>query len=221
MAKTRGRYTPRWLQFYNKGVGGKPGDSYWRRYHDDLERVFQGLCAYCEESTRGEVEHFRPKSQFPDLVYCWSNWLFSCYECNRAKGSKWPAGGYVDPCAVYISDRPEHHFQFDTLTGFIRPHGSLSPSIREKAQRTIDDLGLNDFHHLKSRVERLLLFSARMPEAPNDLDTCTRDILVYFVSRKAQLSSLVRTWLTEHGFPLDELGESKHAMKNYLHGRQK
>ncbi len=212
LAQIRGRYTPKWIQYYSKGVGDKPSDSYWRRYHDDLEYVFHGLCAYCEESTRGEVEHFRPKSQFPDLVYCWSNWLFSCNACNNAKGSQWPAGGYVDPCAVVISDRPERHFTFDTLTGFICPKGSLSPSVREKAQRTIDDLGLNDLHHLKNRIERLLMFSANMPEDPNSLDTSTRDILVYFVSRKTQLSSLVRTWLTENGFPLDGLVENKSSI---------
>ena len=190
---------PEYHAIISFGLPIEPEDSQYGEYR------FNGLCAYCEETTRGEVDHLRPKSKFPGLVYCWSNWLFSCHECNHAKDSNWPARGYLDPCAVSISDRPDHHFTFDTLTGFIRPHGSLNPSIREKTQRTIDDLGLNDFHHLKKRVERLLLFSARMPEDPNDLDTCTRDILVYFVSRKAQLSSLVRTWLTEHGFPLDEL----------------
>lgn len=205
LAQIRHRYTSRWIQYYAHGVGSKPTASHWRRFISYLKCAFNGLCAFCEETTRGEVDHFRPKSQFPDLVYCWTNWLFSCHECNHAKGSSWPTGGYVDPCAISIADRPERHFAFDTINGFIRPDRSLSPLIRAKAQRMINDLGLNDSYHLKKRVEWLLMFSASMPDDPNSLDTSERVTLVHFASRKTQLSSLVRTWLSEHGYPLEEL----------------
>ncbi len=207
LGKIRACYTPRWVQYYTKGVGRKPTDSHWRSFHDDLERVFGGLCAYCEEITNGEVDHFRPKSKFPDLVYCWSNWLFACHDCNQAKSSSWPAGGYVDPCAMSKSDRPECYFAFDVQAGVILANPSLSPRLRQKAQRTIHDLRLNDFHHLKNRVKWLELFSAAMPDAPNSLTTETTEILVHFASREMRLSSFVRTWLCERGFPLEDPGE--------------
>lgn len=35
----------------------------------DVRTVFFGLCAYCEELCKDEVEHFRPKSRFPERVY--------------------------------------------------------------------------------------------------------------------------------------------------------
>ena len=203
LAEVRTRYTPRWVRFYSKGVGNRPTDSYWRRYRDALRRVFAGLCAYCEETTRGEVDHFRPKSQFPHLVYSWSNWVFACHECNNAKTSVWPIAGYVNPCAKSLRDRPERQFTFDTQTGFIIPNRSLSPNGRQIAQRTIDDLGLNDWHHRQNRVQLLELFSAAMPAGPNGLTPRTRKILVRCASRESQLSSFVRVWLSERGFPAE------------------
>ena len=205
LGEIRTDHTPRWIQYYTEGIGSRPTDSHWRRFHDDLKCVFGGLCAYCEEITKGEVDHFRPKSQFPDLVYSWSNWLFSCHECNHAKSSAWPAGGYVDPCAMSGPDRAECHFHFDTQTGLILPSSSLSPSRLQKARRTIADLGLNEWHHLKKRVQLLELLSAIMPGDPNGLTACTREILVHFASRRMELSSLVRTWLSEHGYPIEDL----------------
>ena len=206
LAAIRNRYTPRWVQYYCQGVGNKPTDSHWLRFLDDLKRVFRGLCAYCEETTKGEVEHFRPKSKCPDLVYTWSNWLLACHECNHAKLDTWPAEGYVNPCAASKSERPECHFVFDTQTGLISPHEALDTRRRQIAQETINALGLNDFHHLRNRAQWLLLFSTAMPEDPNALTTCTTRLLVYFASREMPFSSLVRTWLFEHGFPMERLG---------------
>ena len=201
----RARYTPFWIQYYRNGVGNPPTDSHWRQFHDDLKRVFGGLCAYCEEITKGEVDHFRPKSKFPDLVYCWSNWLFACHGCNHAKSNNWPVEGYVDPCGTSKLDRPECYFVFDTKTGAVLTNPSLNPRRRQRAQRTVDDLGLNDLHHLKKRVEWLELFSAAIPDAPNGLTTDARKILVHYTSRERQFSSLVRTWLSERGYPLSGL----------------
>ncbi len=205
LAPVRNRYTPRWISYYTHGVGSRPTDSHWRLFRADLERVFFGICAYCEEHTRGEVDHFRPKSRFPNLVYSWANWLFACHDCNRAKSDRWPATGFVDPCATSESDRPEHYFTFDTQTGFIKPHESLSSQRREMAAETIRALRLNDFHHLKNRVQRLVLFSAAMPHGPNELTDDTADLLTHFASREVQLSSVVRSWLVEQGFPLGRL----------------
>lgn len=42
-------------------------------------------CMYCEDSAAGEIDHFRPKSLFPDLVFVWLNYLYACGSCNRTK----------------------------------------------------------------------------------------------------------------------------------------
>ena len=158
--------------------------------------------AYCEETTKGEVDHFKPKSRFPKLVYSWSNWLFACHECNHAKLGTWPTAGYVDPCATSKQDHPERHFVIDTQTGRISPHGALGPQQRKKAQDTIDALRLNDSHHLKKRIEWLVLFSAAVPKDPHALTDHTTKLVIHYSSRNVQFSSLVRAWLMEHGYPL-------------------
>jgi uncharacterized protein (TIGR02646 family) len=75
----------------------------WGDAKEALALMAHYKCAYCEspiaaEST-GEVEHFKPKTLFPSLVYEWSNYFLACGGCNRAKLNKWPAGGkeYVRP----------------------------------------------------------------------------------------------------------------------------
>ena len=143
LASVRSRYTPRWVAHYRDRTGPRPGDSRWRDFHDELRRGFSGICGYCEETSRGEVDHFRPKSRFPELVYEWSNWVLACHDCNHAKGDQWPPGGYADPCARSRSARPEGFFDFDVVTGEMVPRTGLSRARRAKALRTIGSLSPN------------------------------------------------------------------------------
>ena len=82
----RGRYTPRWIGYYRNGVGNRPTDSRWRDFRKYLGQRFHLQCGYCESICEGQVDHFQPKSRFPELVYEWSNWIFACSACNQAKG---------------------------------------------------------------------------------------------------------------------------------------
>lgn len=152
LERVRKRSTPRWVAFYRNGEGTRPSDAHWRRFADTLGRAFQGLCAYCKRNCKGEVDHFRPKSRFPEIVYEWANWVFSCHDCNHAKGEKWPEGGYIAPCDPSDSARPERFFRFDTVTGEILPASGLTPAETHRARLMIRDLDLNGFHHLKSRL---------------------------------------------------------------------
>ena len=195
----RTRYTARWVRYYGSGAGTKPSDSRWRDFFSDLANSFHGLCGYCEEMCRGEVDHFRPKSRYPDLVYSWSNWLFACHDCNHAKGEKWPLGGYVDPCAKSGGERPEHFFFFDTLTGEILPKEGLSSAHRRKAQSTIDDLKLNEWHHLRKRLQWLQLISAAIPDEPAEMTAESEERRAHFASCATAYSSITRQWLAERG----------------------
>lgn len=200
LAAVRSRYTPRWVEYYRNGTGSRPSDSHWRDFHDDLSSVFFDLCAYCEELCRGEVEHFRPKSRFPELVYEWSNWVFACHDCNFAKSEKWPTGGYIDPCARLRAARPQTFFGFDTLTGEIVPKTGLSLGRRKKAVQIIDDLQLNARHHTIGRIARIrevsLILSHGLHVIPH-----FRDRLAELAHRNTELSSVARFMLEQYGYP--------------------
>ena len=199
LEQIRATYTPRWVQHYRDGIGPRPSDSRWRSFHNDLRERSGGLCFYCEERSRGEIDHFRPKSLHPELVYSWPNWLFACHSCNNAKGEKWPPGGYVNPCAKSNAAQPEQYFTFDTETGEILPKVGLSPRRRLKALRMIEDLRLNEWHHLKNRVGWLWMISKAVPSDHDSLTPDVEEQRSVLVSRITQHSSIARAWLSERG----------------------
>ena len=202
LEEIRERYTPRWIQFYKNEVGTKPTDSRWRDFHDELQRRFGSLCGYCESSCKGEVDHFRPKSRFPESVYEWSNWIFVCRDCNQAKGDKWPVGGYVNPCSVSESSRPETYFTFDTKTGEIVPIAELDDSRFYKAQGMIDDLRLNGRHHLEKRVALLYVMTETIPDDPREETSVSGRLRRFWTSHTSELSSIARAWLAERGYSI-------------------
>lgn len=70
----------------------------WKPAKGQLKAETHGKCAYCEASTAtvayGDVEHFRPKSVYWWLAYCYDNYLFSCQICNQGyKGNNFPFSG--------------------------------------------------------------------------------------------------------------------------------
>jgi hypothetical protein len=62
--------------------------AYWKKAKKQLKAESSGKCAYCEAPTavvaHGDVEHFRPKSVYWWLAYCYENYLFSCQICNQS-----------------------------------------------------------------------------------------------------------------------------------------
>ncbi len=197
LGSVRRRYTPRWVKYYRDGHGTKPSDSKWRDFHENVSNTFSSLCGYCEERCIGEVDHFRPKSKFPERVYKWDNWVLACHTCNSKKSKHWPSGGFVDPCAKSRGARPELYFDFDTKTGEILPKSGLTAARGRKANRMINDLELNVFYHLKNRVHWLRLISVAL-KAVNSTDN--EEMIEFVALRETELSSFTRAWLQQHGY---------------------
>ena len=198
----RERYTPHWVAHYRDSVGSRPSDSRWRDFRSNLRQAFIGICGYCEEICNGEVDHFRPKVRFPELVYEWSNWILACHDCNHVKSNRWPDVGYIDPCAEPESLRPETYFTFDTLTGELIPLSDLEPERFEIAATMIDDLNLNGWHHLEIRRAMLQQLELTIPSDPRGETPFIRRLRSILISRKSELSSLARVWLVERGYSI-------------------
>lgn len=201
----RKKFTAGWTRRYPDGQGSPPNDTRWRDFREMLRRIFGDLCGYCEERTKGEVDHFRPVSRFPEQVYQWSNWIFSCPTCNRTKWAKWPVLGYVDPCADSKEERPEAYFTFDTLNGMIRPRAGLSPERHARAATMIRELALNGYHHMRNRVAAVQRLS-QMERISVSGHRLSQEILVTtfrrLSSRQEPWSSVIRVWLLEQGYEL-------------------
>lgn len=70
----------------------------WGKAKDQLKKESFDKCAYCEADTavvaHGDVEHFRPKSEYWWLAYCFDNYTYSCQICNQThKGNKFDITG--------------------------------------------------------------------------------------------------------------------------------
>ena len=68
---------------------------FWKQAKDQLKVESHGKCAYCEGKAdhvaHGDVEHFRPKSVYWWLAYCYDNYSYSCQICNQShKGANFP-----------------------------------------------------------------------------------------------------------------------------------
>lgn len=198
----RARYTPGWVDHRDGFRSKPPSDTRWRRFRNELQAAFGGLCGYCEELCRGEIDHFQPKDRFPELVYSWSNWIWACHACNHAKGNKWPRGGYLNPCARSMPARPENFLDFDLPNGLIQPKDGLSPARRRKVQQTIDDLRLNAKHHRRGRVSKASAISLILSRGLQSNPTFA-DWLKLQAARSEPLSSVARAVMAQYGYSPD------------------
>lgn len=194
----RVKFTPGWVAYYPHRRGTKPTDDKWRAFQHTLSTSFKAICGYCEEYCYGHVDHFRPKSKFPDRVYDWENWVLACPFCNTiGKREKWPANGYVNPCENKPSDRPESCFVFDTKTGELLPKPALFVLQKKRAQQMINDLQLNAFAHLKHRVQWLNAVQLAI-KGVNPADADIQAWVMRITAPDAELASITRQFLKEN-----------------------
>jgi len=88
--------------FRDEGLDLKFNKEFWKRAKKQLKEESAGKCAYCEAETsvvaHGDVEHFRPKSVYWWLAYCYENYLYSCQLCNQTyKKANFPFYGTPFP----------------------------------------------------------------------------------------------------------------------------
>jgi uncharacterized protein (TIGR02646 family) len=72
---------------------------------------------YCLDSHGADIEHFWPKTPYPERMFLWPNLLLCCTECGRFKGERFPLENgqslLIDP----TTEEPWNHLDFDPETG--------------------------------------------------------------------------------------------------------
>lgn len=114
--------------------------------HDSLMEEQRYICCYCESrvgSDGSHVEHFRPRSRYPELQLDYSNLHCSCLReqstgvpshCGHRKGDWFDASLLISP----LQDGCERRFMF-TANGEIFPRSDADAA----ACATIERLGLD------------------------------------------------------------------------------
>lgn len=162
---------------------------------DALRRIFRGKCAFCEATiehvSRAQVEHYRPKGRFPERMFDWDNWLFSCGRCNESKWAHFPMCGQ-EPCLIDPTEagvNPGEH-----LTFF---HALVVP-LSDRGEVTIRLLGLgrspleDERSAWLTRIDSLLLLATQgAPETRQE----ARDLLVASIQPEMRFCACTREYL--------------------------
>jgi uncharacterized protein (TIGR02646 family) len=88
-------------------------------------------CMYCEDNEGTDIEHFWPKSAYPDKAFSCANHLLACSYCNsNCKRTKFPTTNGQPDLLDPTVDEPSHHLRLLPSNGkynAIGPKGG--PSI--------------------------------------------------------------------------------------------
>jgi len=129
-------------------------------------------CVYCLDSHGTDIEHFWPKTPYPERMFLWLNMLLCCSECGRFKGDRFPlANGMpllVDPTA----EDPWQHLDFDPTTGNVVPRFDVSQNdYAIKGMETVKLLQLDQREAMASGYKKTLSRVSRIvAEAMGQID---------------------------------------------------
>jgi len=140
--------------------------------HQDIKMALNssshGKCAFCEcipsEGGYVHVEHFKPKSIYPDATFEWANLLPSCGQCN---GSKLDHDTVLEPIVNPYEFDPENVFFYNGI--------SMQPSSGphyDLAKQTIETCSLESIRLWKPRADilvNLMTFTKALKEAIDEL----------------------------------------------------
>ncbi|MCK6522098.1 HNH endonuclease [Myxococcota bacterium] len=125
-----------------------------------LQVMFEGKCAMCERAGAKQVEHFCPRSIYPERTYLWSNLLLICGACNHHKSDLDPfnpaaadgGAALLDPAV----DIPEEHIRFDPVTG-LSVFVNRREGVRHRGEDTVNACDLDRQALYDARCERFRL----------------------------------------------------------------
>ena len=142
LTQNKAQWTKELMSYVNSGkkITQNVIDNY---NHPDIKSVLKtetngGKCMYCESPiatvASEHIEHYRPKTIYPQLTFDWNNLGLSCPKCNNNNKSK-----VFDENCTYINpyiDLPSEHFIFSSTMIFHKPND-------KRAQLTELKLDLN------------------------------------------------------------------------------
>ena len=120
---------------------------YWTRARGELAEAYESRCAYTSirlvglnRRSESSIDHFLPKSLFPELAYERDNFRLARKSVNNAKGHRFDI---VDPFCARSG-----WFVLDIPSCLIKPGQIQDDALTRRVTNTISILGLNDIDDL-------------------------------------------------------------------------
>lgn len=115
-------------------------------------------CMYCVDSHGCDIEHFWPKSPYPEKSFQWTNMLLCCTECGRLKGDRFPLAESEPLLVNPAEENPWLYLDFDPDTGNVTARYDVaSDSFSSKGDATVRILRLNRRESLSEGNRRTYL----------------------------------------------------------------
>lgn len=111
--------------------------NFWSASLPDLRSSYKNICAYCcfWVPMDSSVDHFQPKSAFPNLAFEWNNFRLAHQKINGYKGE---STGLLDPFNIQPG-----WFIIDFANCHVKPNLATSAAIQASVAHTIKILKLN------------------------------------------------------------------------------
>jgi hypothetical protein len=139
--------------------------------------------------SRPHIEHYRPKTLYPDLAFDWNNWLLSCGRCNESKWAHFPdCDG--QPCLLDPThDNPIEHIEFA---------GYIPVPLTRRGDETIQILGLDRSPLEEERSRWLVYINALICLCLHDeFRSEARELLIWTMQDEAPYAAMTRCYLNQ------------------------
>lgn len=127
-------------------------------------------CMFCGSNESSQVDHFKPKADFPYLAMNWENFIWICGLCNQNKGNRFPFDFQTGQ--LLINPLDEDVWQFFTINehGFILAKWNIEQNdidLRAKTseeqykfnRQVIQEARKKQFNSLKDQVKDTILLN--------------------------------------------------------------
>lgn len=134
-----------------------------------LKQMSFEKCAYCEcelniESKDMTIDHFKPKSLYPNLVISWENLFPACLRCNRSKSDK--DEQIINPCL----DDPKEHLCLNKTSSYRASYRIKAKDNSLLGKTTIKVLDLNNITRvIKPRMQTCEKLVKYLTEIQSDI----------------------------------------------------
>ncbi len=126
-----------------------------RLLDEGLKTQTQNHCSFCDHypvSPPGvdTIEHFKPKSRFPEQAFEWENLYYCCNFCQQ-KNNNYDEDLLRPDAEDFVFDR---YFRWDYTTGELLVNSQASEEDQNRAKITIKIYALNNRHPAWRRREQ-------------------------------------------------------------------
>lgn len=120
-----------------------------------LREITNNHCSFCDgfpmQQMVEQIEHFKPKSKFPELSHQWENLFLICAKCNETKGEEFNE---------LLLKPDENDFSFGkyfkmNFDGLLEPEINLTEIEKKRVEITIKLYGLNKYGRPDARIDEL------------------------------------------------------------------